>query len=78
MEDQAIFSEVKIEMDLAEPAYWTTQQWTQEQGQGKIEFCFECSLGYVVKPLANEISASEPSWERCKLRQRYHVTFFFL
>jgi hypothetical protein len=34
-EDQAVFSEVKIEMDVAEPAYWTTQQWTQEQGQGK-------------------------------------------
>jgi hypothetical protein len=34
-EDQAVLSEVKIEMDVAEPAYWTTQQWTQEQGQGK-------------------------------------------
>jgi hypothetical protein len=34
-EDQAVFSEVKIEMDVAEPAYWTTQQWTQEQGQGE-------------------------------------------
>jgi hypothetical protein len=34
-EDQAVFSEVKIEMDVAEPAYWTTQHGTQEQGQGK-------------------------------------------
>jgi hypothetical protein len=30
-EDQAVLSDVKIEMDVAEDLaeYWTTQQWTQ-------------------------------------------------
>jgi hypothetical protein len=56
-EDQAVFSEVKIEMDVAEPAYWTTQQWTQEQCQGEsaaLSAGFVLSgsdLGNTVKPV---------------------------
>jgi hypothetical protein len=39
-----------------------------------VKRCISMLQGSVVKPLANEIGASEPRWERCKLRQRYHVT----
>jgi hypothetical protein len=56
-EDQAVLSEVKIEMDVAEPAYWTTKQWTQDQGQGEsaaLSAGFALSgadLGNTVKPV---------------------------
>jgi hypothetical protein len=45
-EDQAVLSEVKIEMDVAEePAeYWTTQQWTQGECYLKLKGNYMCKM----------------------------------